>query len=62
MSSKTVRFKDMTVARGTELYDVIVEKKDKKLAEKLYKKANTEFLAQYPQCTKEWFDRINGRV
>lgn len=54
-------FKDMRVAKGSALYDALVEKKDNKLAEKLYKEQNKEFLKQYPQCTKEWFDKVNGK-
>lgn len=53
-------FKDMRVAKGSQLYDALVEKKDKKLAEKLYKEQNAEFLKRHPQCTKEWFEKVNG--
>lgn len=61
MAERTVKYKDMQVAKGTALYEAIVEKKDSKLAEKLYKQLNSDFNKQYPQCNKEWFDKINDR-
>jgi len=61
MSGRVVKYKDLMVAKGTELYDAIVEKKDNKLAEKLYKKLEDKFKKDYPQCTKEWFASINDR-
>jgi hypothetical protein len=61
MASRSVWVRDIEFAKGTAVYDAKVEKKDSKLVEKLYKQSNAEFLRQYPQCTKEWFDRMNGK-
>jgi len=48
MSKHTVKYKDVTVASGTKLWDAI-EAKDTKLAEKLYKEMMKEFRKYNPK-------------
>jgi hypothetical protein len=56
MSKHTVKYKDVTVASGTKLYDAI-ESKDTKLSEKLYKEMMQDFRKYNPKTVWTVEDR-----
>lgn len=51
-------YKDVRVGKGSDLGKALDEKKPT-VAAGLYAVANAEFKLRYPQCTPEWFARIN---
>jgi hypothetical protein len=56
MSKHTVKYKDVTVASGTKLWDAL-EAKDAKLSEKLYKEMMQEFRKYNPKKVYTIADR-----
>lgn len=56
--SKEKWYKGVRVSRGSALYEAL-EDKDPKVAEKLFNQLEADFKKRYPQCTKEWFARMN---
>lgn len=54
-------YKDVRVGKGSALAQALDDKKPT-VAVGLYAVANAEFKQRYPQCTAEWFARINGNI
>lgn len=62
--SKDVWYKGMRVSKGSNLYALLEKPNDpvsKKAAERLAGELEADFKKRYPQCTEEWFARMNGR-
>ena len=57
-------YKDMMIAKGSRLYELVVEqkRKDQKAVDKEYDAMNKLFTKQCPQCDKEWFNQMNGEI
>jgi hypothetical protein len=53
-------YKDTRVGKGSALAQALSDKKAT-VAAGLYAVANAEFKQRYPQCTKEWFERVNAK-
>ena len=56
-------YKEVQLAKSSELYELVVtdKRKDQKAVDKAYERANKSFLKTYPQCNKEWFERMNQK-
>lgn len=55
------RYKDMLVASSSTLGKLIAEKAHPKVIEIAYQRANDQFKKDYPECTNEWFARMNNK-
>lgn len=54
------RYRDVKVGKSSDLMRAL-EAKDSKLAAKIYDECEANFRKQYPECTPEWFARMNQK-
>lgn len=59
--SASVWYKGVRVGKGSDLYKALEENKPT-VAAGLHAVAMAEFKQRYPECTDEWFLRVNSSV
>ncbi len=52
------RFKDVLVAKGSDLADALAAG-DKKVAEKVYNETTERYKRLYPEADREWFKQFS---
>lgn len=57
-----MRHKDMVAASSSVLGTLIKEGAHPSVIEIAYQRAKADFLKSYPQCTDEWFERMNNGI
>lgn len=58
--SSSAWYKGVRVGKGCALASAL-ERNDEKEAKKIHAEAMADFKHRYPQCTDEWFARMNAQ-